>query len=170
MKKPLNIYFAAPLFSEADRDYNLKVYNRIRSVFGDKVQIYLPQLNDAINDKSAYADSIMIALADYGYIKNSDILIALTDGAQTDVGVGIEVGLAYERKLPILGLYTDVRQQGADNAQKVAALQEIGEVQFHYTNLMLNGLIKDNGALVNNIDDLITEIEKILNNKVVYRK
>lgn len=156
------LYFAAPLFSEADRDYNTKVYNRIKEEFGEDLDIYLPQMNDAINDKTAYADSIMIAEADVEFLTNSDILLALTDGASTDVGVGIEVGIAFAQNKKMIGLYTDVRQAGGDHPKKIKALQEIGEVQFHYTNLMLNGLIKKNGKLVNSIDQLILELKEVL--------
>lgn len=41
--------------------------------------------------------------------------------------VASEIGVAYHADMPILGLYTDSRQQGADNPQKIAALQEVAE-------------------------------------------
>lgn len=150
-----NIYFAAPLFSEPDRDYNMKVVGKIREAYGDRVEIYNPMENDAINDKTAYASSQQIASADYAELNKADIVIALTDGASTDVGVALEVGIAYEKGLKIIGLYTDVRQQGADNQQKVDALSIIGENQFSYVNLMLTGVIKEQGYLVASTDELM---------------
>lgn len=162
MTEKTKIYFAAPLFSEPDRDYNVKVYNRIMDELGDRVDIYLPQDNPEINDKTAYANSIAIANADYEYLNKSDVMIALIDGASTDVGVALEVGIAFEKRMPIIGLYTDVRQQGTDNQQKLEALQEIGENQFDYKNLMLTGVIKISWELVNNIDDLINELKRLV--------
>ena len=59
----MNIYFAAPLFAKSDLLYNAKLVEEIRSL-SNELTIYLPQENEAINDKTAYADSQMIALAD----------------------------------------------------------------------------------------------------------
>ena len=158
--EPLRIYFANDLFNEATVMFNAYVVKKIREKYGDKVEVYLPQENDAINDKSAYADSQMIAKADYDKLKGSNLLIAVLDSQ--DFGVGVEIGIAYEMGLPILGLYSDTRQQGADNAKKVEALKEIGENQFSYTNLMAVGLIKNNGVLVDSATKMIESIGNYL--------
>lgn len=155
------MYFANDLFSEANRMYNKAVYDKIQERFGDRLTQYLPQLNDGINDKSAYADAQMIANADYYELCQSDFLLAILDA--DDVGVGLEIGIMYEQKKPIIGVYTDVRQFGAENEQKVTALSTIGQNQFSYVNLMETGLILNNGYLVNNTDDLLDSIEKVLN-------
>lgn len=154
--EPLRIYFANCLFNEATSLYNKSVVGSIRKVYGDKVEIYLPQENEAINDKSAYADSQMIAGADYAQLCETDLLVAVLDN--NDFGVGLEIGIAYAKGLPIIGLYTDVRQKGADNPKKIEALSVAGENQFSYVNLMATGLIKNNGSLVSSCAELITEI------------
>jgi len=107
----------------------------------------LPQENAAINDKSAYADSTMIALADTEKVLTSDLMIACLDGLTIDAGVASEIGVAYAKGIPVIGLYTDSRQQGADNQQKLTALQTVAENQFHYVNLYTVGLIKLNGEI-----------------------
>lgn len=155
------MYFANDLFNEATRDYNEKIAQAIEKQFGDKLSLYLPQRNMGINDKNAYADAQMIADADYNELSNSDFLLAILDSQ--DFGVGLEIGIMYEQKKPIIGVYTDVRQQGADNPKKIEALKEIGQNQFPYLNLMASGLILNNGFLVNNSDDLLNKIEIILN-------
>lgn len=149
----INIYFANDLFNEATRNFNKDVVNRIREVYGDKVYIYNPMDNDEINDKESYANSQMIANADYRELKKSDLLIAILDNQ--DFGVGIEIGIAYEAEIPIIGLYSDVRQFGGDHPMKIKALMEIGENQYGYSNLMGNGLIKNNGKLVNSSEELV---------------
>lgn len=66
------------LFSQADLRYNAYLVEQIRQL--DKtIDLYLPQENAAINDKSAYADSKMIALADTENVLASDLLVALLD-------------------------------------------------------------------------------------------
>ncbi len=142
----MKLYFAAPLFAASDLRYNTELVASIRQQY-PQLEIYLPQENAAINDKSAYADSKMIALADTEKVLESDLMIALLDGLTIDAGVASEIGVAYAKGIPVLGLYTDSRQQGADNQQKLAALQTVAENQFHYVNLYTVGLIKLNGEI-----------------------
>ena len=74
-----------------------------------------------------------------------------------------EIGVAYQAGIPVVALFSDSRQQGATNEKKLAALQEVAESQFPYVNLYTIGLIKTNGVVVNNTDDLITQIGHYLN-------
>lgn len=150
----MKLYFANGLFSQADFNYNADLVAQLRAGVPN-VDIYLPQENASINDKNAYADSKMIAQADTDEVLSSAAMIAILDGPVIDAGVASEIGIAYAKHIPILGLYTDSRQQGATNSKKLAALQEITENQFHYVNLYTVGLIKLNGAVYNNVPDLI---------------
>lgn len=155
----MKVYFANGLFSQADFNYNAQLVTTIRKEISD-INIYLPQENAAINDKNSYADSKMIAQADTDELVNSDLVIAILDGITIDAGVASEIGVAYAKNIPIIGMYTDSRQQGATNSKKLAALNEIAENQFHYLNLYTTGLIKLNGTIVNNESDLISNIKK----------
>lgn len=155
------IYFANGLFSEQEFRYNAWLVEQIRQQ-NPGVEVYLPQENAAINDKSAYADSIAIAQGDTNELVASDLMIAVLDGVGLDAGVAAEIGMAYAKEIPILGLYTDSRQQGADNTQKLAALKEVAESQFAYLNLFVVGLIKQNGAIYNSSEKLLAELNKKL--------
>lgn len=155
----MKIYFANGLFSQADFEFNARIVADLRAQVPG-VNIYLPQENAAINDKEAYADSKMIAQADTDELLSADLVVAVLDGITIDAGVASEIGVAYARAIPIVGLYTDSRQQGAGNQQKLAALQSIAENQFHYLNLYTTGLIKLNGTIVNNTADLAKAVAK----------
>lgn len=157
-----SIYFGAPLFSEMELMYNKHVVEEIRERFGDKVDIYLPQENEAINDKSGYADSIMIAQGDNEYLEKADILIAVIDGQVIDVGLASEIGYYYSMGKPIIALYSDSRQGTYGNQQKIDALDEVAESQFSYTNLYTIGLIKQRGKIVRNYEELLSELETML--------
>ena len=89
-------------------------------------------------------------------------MIAVLDGATIDVGVASEIGVAYHADMPILGLYTDSRQQGADNPQKLDALQEVAESQFSYVNLYTAGLVKLRGEIVSSSDELLEALKAYL--------
>ena len=158
----MKIYFANALFSQADINYNAQLATQIRNL-SPQIDLYLPQENNDINDKQAYADSKMIAQADTEKLLASDLVIAILDGNTIDNGVASEIGVAYAQKIPIIGLYTDTRQQGAGNQQKLDALSQVAENQFHYVNLYTTGLIKLNGTIVNNEADLLTAIKQKLN-------
>ena len=158
----MKIYFANALFSQADINYNDQLAAQIRNL-SPQIELYLPQENNDINDKQAYADSKMIAQADTAKLLASDLVIAILDGNTIDNGVASEIGVAYAQKIPIIGLYTDTRQQGAGNQQKLDALSQVAENQFHYVNLYTTGLIKLNGTIVNNEADLLTAIKQKLN-------
>lgn len=153
----MKIYFANGLFSQADFEFNARVVAQLRSELPD-IDIYLPQENAAINNKEAYADSMMIAKADTDELVAADLVIAVLDGITIDAGVASEIGVAYAKHIPIIGLYTDSRQQGATNNQKLTALQTIAENQFHYLNLYTTGLIKLNGQIVKNTNDLVRAV------------
>ncbi|MGM0217458.1 nucleoside 2-deoxyribosyltransferase [Enterococcus sp. AZ126] len=158
----MNIYFAGPMFAKADLRYNEYLVKKIREL-DRSIDVYLPQENGAINDKTAYADSKMIALADTEKVLESDLLVAVLDGITIDAGVASEIGVAYAKQIPMIALYTDTRQQGADNQKKLAALGETAENQFHYLNLYTVGLVKLNGSIVSDEDDFLALIKKHLN-------
>lgn len=156
------IYFGAPLFNEMEQMYNAYVVNKIRETYGDKVEVYLPQENASINDKSGFADSIAIAQGDNAYLEEADLLIAVLDGVTPDSGLSAELGYYYSLDRPILGLYTDTRQGTHGNQQKIDALDEIAESQFSYINLYTVGLVKLRGEIVNHSDKLIEKIGEFL--------
>lgn len=156
------IYFGAPLFNEMEQMYNAYVVNKIRETYGDKVEVYLPQENASINDKSGFADSIAIAQGDNAYLEEADLLIAVLDGVTPDSGLSAELGYYYSLDRPILGLYTDTRQGTHGNQQKIDALDEIAESQFSYINLYTVGLVKLRGEIVNSSDKLVKKIGEFL--------
>lgn len=154
------IYFASPLFSEMELAYNEQLVARIRQTYPG-IEIYLPQEHMEINDRDAYADSKKIAQYDTDALLRSNLLVAVLDGDVIDAGVASEIGVAYQAGIPMLGLYTDSRQRGAGNQEKLAALQEIAESQFSYINLYTVGLVKLNGAVHSSSDALIEAIGAI---------
>jgi len=144
-----------------EKNYNRYLVEQIRQTYQD-INVYLPQEQMEINDKESYADSKMIAAYDTNALLQSQLMIAVLDGVSIDVGVASEIGVAYQAKIPVIGLFTDSRQQGAENQQKLAALKDVAESQFPYANLYTIGLIKLNGVVVNSEEDLIQAISSYL--------
>jgi nucleoside 2-deoxyribosyltransferase len=157
----LKAYLANGLFSIGDRMVNEAIAKSLRERMPD-IDLYVPQENEAINDKNNFADSIKIAKADYQELMTSDFLIAVIDGVEIDSGVAAEIGAFYTTSRPIFALYSDIRQLGRDNPKKINALIiDPTENQFVYRNLFVIGLIKLSGGLIfSTIEDLIDGIEK----------
>ena len=162
MSKETKIYFGAPLFSESELMYNDFVVKHIRKKFGNKVSVYNPMENEAINDKTGYADSIMIANGDNEYLEDADILIAVIDGQSVDVGLASEIGYFYSMSKPIIAIYSDSRQGTYGNQQKVDALESIAESQFSYVNLYTVGMIKQRGKIVRGYKELLEELDSYI--------
>lgn len=157
----LKAYLANGLFSIGDRYVNEVLAKAIREAI-PTIDLYVPQENDAINDKAAFADSLAIAEADMASLQQSDVLIAVIDGVEIDSGVAAEIGAFSTYNRPIIALYSDVRQQGRDNTNKIDALIADGtENQFFYRNLFVVGLIKRNGVIVNSIEEVVVEMKKL---------
>lgn len=157
----MKAYLANGLFSLGDRYTNEVIAKAVRLAIPG-IELYVPQENDAINDKSSYADSLTIAQADMEQLKVSDCLIAVLDGVEIDSGVAAEIGAFSMLNRPIIGVFTDVRQQGRDNTKKIDALIADGvENQFIYRNLFVVGLIKQNGVIVSSIDELVEHMKSL---------
>lgn len=156
----MKAYLANGLFSLGDRLVNEQLAFAIRQAIPG-IELYVPQENDAINDKSAYADSKSIAEADLSMLQQSDILIAVLDGVEIDSGVAAEIGAFSMLNRPIVGVFTDVRQQGRENTRKIEALvADSLENQFVYRNLFVIGLIKRNGVITTSIEEAVKAVQE----------
>ena len=64
----MKAYLANGLFSIGDRYVNEMLASELRAAIPG-IELYVPQENDAINDKNAYANSLAIAQADLDSLK-----------------------------------------------------------------------------------------------------
>jgi len=169
----VNIYLGCDLFIEGQRIQAKYVEELIKEAVGDKVNIYNPAKNLEINDKSAgFASGSDILLADYERLRSSDILIALMD--TNDVGLAAEMGIAFERNIPIFQLYTDIRLTGNDKEDKFDEMKkDIFQNDFLYINKLVTGLsyVDKNGnkyqkpLIYQNAEDLASSIVNIVDEK-----
>jgi nucleoside 2-deoxyribosyltransferase len=112
------IYLAGPLFSAAERRFNLGLTQRLEAV-GFKV--FLPQRDGAERDRPPYdamtpeeRRQAMFRL-DRSRILDSDVFLFVLDGRVPDEGACVELGIAHCQKYLqngeklLLGLHTDTR-------------------------------------------------------------
>jgi nucleoside 2-deoxyribosyltransferase len=133
----VRVYFAAPLFSEAEKQYNEAVVELLEA---EGHSVFLPQrdglegIDSLIRTEPDVADPAdamqKIFELDYGEVRNADVVTALLDGQIPDEGVAVEIGLAYAHDVPVVGLKTDIRVHAQDEPLKAmvfAALEELTE-------------------------------------------
>lgn len=98
------IYLAAPLFSQAEISFNHSLAERLRA---EGYRIYLPQQEcEGVTETEELYKRCL-----HGLDKACLVLVIL-DGADADSGSCFEVGYAFAKGLPIVGLRTDFRGSG----------------------------------------------------------
>ena len=109
--RPL-LYFAAPLFSEAELAYNVEV----TSILECHVDVYLPQRDggkvvdlvaSGVEPDAAFRS---IYDRDVQALKEADALFLLLDGRTIDEGAAFELGYAVALGKQCVGLQTDPRR------------------------------------------------------------
>lgn len=162
----LKVYLATNFFTEQGFNWTKTLGYRLRSMNYD---VYLPQENGEINDKSSESADIItdvdIANGDNKYLEDADILVASLDGVEIDSGVSAEIGyfsglIKSERHLSaspkpryIIGVYTDIRRDGEGNNR-------------FYINLYTKGLVNLYGKVVHSTDEVAEAITEF-RNKVI---
>jgi nucleoside 2-deoxyribosyltransferase len=103
------VYLAAPLFSEAERDFNRKLRDEIKK---NGFNVFLPQ-EDSNNAKGEKRQEIIFN-KNRNAIESSDIIVAVVDGIDIDSGTAWEIGYASAKGKPVIGLRTDFRTLGIE--------------------------------------------------------
>ncbi|WP_214020988.1 nucleoside 2-deoxyribosyltransferase [Methanoculleus sp.] len=103
------VYLAAPLFSEAERTYNLALRDLLEAHLFD---VYLPQeVGDTSHTRCREENGAIFAqhlLA----LRDAETVVAVVDGADADSGTSWEMGYAYALGRRIVALRTDFRVAG----------------------------------------------------------
>ena len=114
----MKVYFAGPLFNEAERKFNQNLTDRLEK---SGFNVFLPQRDGVEKNKPPY-DSMdpdkrrraMFEL-DRDKILDSDIFLFVLDGRIPDEGACVELGIAYAQKYleesnrKLVGFHTDIR-------------------------------------------------------------
>ena len=126
-----NVYLAAPLFSDAECDFNSKLRDELE---GLGMSVFLPQEHS--NDTNAQRDARQEGIfnKNVATIDETDMMVAVLDGVDVDSGTAWEIGYAYARGLPVYGMRTDFRTLGIEGTvnlmieQSVVMCMGVGEL------------------------------------------
>jgi nucleoside 2-deoxyribosyltransferase len=110
-KNRKKIYLAAPLFSEAELRFNIRVKEILDSYF----DVYLPQEDGGLmvdmvkHGMSPASAARRVFESDIKAIQQCDILLIVLDGRSIDEGAAFELGYASAIGKICIGLQTDIR-------------------------------------------------------------
>ncbi len=113
MSSVKQIYLAGPLFSQAERDFNRNLRDRLVEMgFG----VFLPQEDGEDNIETRMHERQMCIFEnDVRGIDEADMVLAVLDGgSDVDSGTAWEMGYAYAKGKKVLGLKTDFRTFGEE--------------------------------------------------------
>lgn len=170
----MKVYLASQIFAECWRDYNDKLADAILKRFPN-IDMYVPQRNKAINDKTKCASAEQITYGDFTQnLDHDDVVIAVIDGDTPGIGTTLELGYfsricqeeierqGYTNKR-IIALYTDSRECSKTYLEaKNEMLKQRAECQYSYLNLLLVGAVKRYGVLCSTIEEVLEELEKVV--------
>jgi len=121
------IYYAAPLFTEAERAWNAANGQRLRRRF-PQAQLLMPQEFCAPFDHHPERpDFAGIYRACLEQLERADMVLCVLDGADADSGTCFEVGFAVARGIPVIALRTDWRpaEDGGGNCMLVRSCRAL---------------------------------------------
>ena len=109
------VYFAAPLFNEAEKEYNLKIVTILES-YG--YEVFLPQrdgfLAAELENLTEAEKTELIFQRDRDEVLKADILFMVLDGRIPDEGACVELGIAYANGKRCYGFKNDARSVEMD--------------------------------------------------------
>ena len=104
------VYFAGPLFSQSEKDFNLKLANILEA---HGYEVFLPQRDGIeaalLEGKTEEELTQMVFELDYTEVLKADIVFMNLDGRVPDEGACVELGIAYASGKRCYGVKTDTR-------------------------------------------------------------
>ena len=119
----MRVYQAGPLFSEAEKLWHQRLKQELSGA-GHEVIWPGDLVSDADVAQWGCEAPKRIFAMDKAALEQSDMVVALLDGTQVDDGTAWEIGFAYAKGIPVIGIRTDLRQAGETGHSTVNAMIE----------------------------------------------
>lgn len=138
MKKKIKVYIAGKIGTENEKNTLEKVDDLCKSIGFDT---FLPHRDVGI--AGSIKDSKRIFDGDINIgLKNADIVVAVLDGLHVGAGTAWELGYAYAKGIPSIGLKTD---------------ENINDALEYLSSILIESM-----PIVKNFEELKKEIKKII--------
>jgi nucleoside 2-deoxyribosyltransferase len=140
----MKLYFAGPLFTTAERNWNAEVADGLRAAGHE---VFLPQ------EKEPGMDGPGIFATDVAGLDWAEGLVAIMDGPDPDSGTSWEVGYTYAARKPIVLVRTDIRALAGPTGDYNAMLMQSATRRVDLP-------IASRGEVVSAILDALAEIAR----------
>lgn len=107
--RKLKIYLSSALFSHNERAWNRSLALSLSQDL-DGAEVILPQdfrIDGKFNDAKTFGSLFKKCVSS---VAECDVVVAILDGADIDSGTAFEVGFAYAKNIPVIGVRTDYRE------------------------------------------------------------
>jgi nucleoside 2-deoxyribosyltransferase len=102
-----SVYFAGPLFSLAELEFNQRLATALVQL-QPSLRVILPQ--ERCRELLLKPNGLSLSFLDcVSMVTECDLILAILDGADADSGTCVELGLAFAQGKPIIGVRTDFR-------------------------------------------------------------
>ncbi|RLG69635.1 MAG: nucleoside 2-deoxyribosyltransferase [Methanobacteriota archaeon] len=130
----LKVFLAAPFFCEAEREFNRRLASILR---GNGFEVWMAQEQFFVSSGSDEEKKRVFDM-DLSALDGCHVVVAVLDGECLDSGTVFELGYAYARGKPIIGIKTDYRTfspveevnlmvEVAVELVKASSMEELGE-------------------------------------------
>lgn len=105
----MRLYWAAPLFSQLERKWNRAVAEALAKELPGW-DVILPQdfkVEEQYNKRAGFGKLFQACIDN---VAKAHLVVAVLDGADADAGVAFEMGYAFAKKIPVIGVRTDFRE------------------------------------------------------------
>jgi hypothetical protein len=155
----MRIYMAGAMFTEADKQYNLRLAERLRSHGFD---VYCPNESEPINDKSRTdVTGKMIYDFDIAELEASNVvLLQVSEDSGSNWEAGYMDALSKyvdaNRWYGVLGMATDIRLQSIPDPAQTGVDNQVG-----YLNQLVVGGLQKSLGIYRTAGDAIARLEEI---------
>lgn len=147
----MRIYQAGPLFSDAERQWHEAL--KAKLVAAGHEPVWPGDLVHGEDVQRWGKDAVRrIMEVDRAALDSCQMVLALLDGAQVDDGTAWEIGYAYARGIPVIGIRTDFRQAGETAGSRV--------------NAMIEASCRE---IVRNAQEAVRAISRFYQNNIIYK-
>ncbi len=128
----MKIYLSAPLFTQMERRWNRLLAQGLEERI-EGAEVILPQdfkFGQSYNDPRDFPSIFQACIEG---VRRADAMVAVLDGPDVDSGTALEIGVAYERGIPIIGVRTDYREsqdRGVNLVVAGACTEVLREMSF----------------------------------------
>ena len=155
----MRIYMAGAMFTAADKEYNLRLAERLRT---HDFEVYCPNESEPINDKRRTdVTGRMIYDYDIGELEASNVVlfqVSEDSGSNWEAGYmdALSKYVDPDRWYGVMGMATDIRLQSIPNPAQAGVDNQAG-----YLNQLVVGGLQKSLGIYTTVDEAIAQLEKI---------